>query len=169
MALANNGAGAGIRGLLFFAGTEIGYNLYGSMKSSPETTHFRAGGYEGGGAPERVMMLWVWLANAKVLIIAGIGSYIARSFYPLFGGILAGGLMHVAYKFALHCAHRDEKAGGLGRGSYFGKDDPQVPREVATPADYMVPPGNTAPKYPGAQAPASGESVPVLGVVHLRP
>jgi hypothetical protein len=142
-----NGVRRGVQGLLFFAGTEIGYNLYGSMKSSPETSHFRVAGMEGGGAPERVLMFWVWVANAKVLLIAGIGSVISRSVWPLIGGLVAGAGMHGAYRLAIAMGRRDRAAGGLGRGmpqrpDSYAAGRPQQPTRHRQAAVVIVPPGS---------------------------
>jgi hypothetical protein len=102
-----DGTKRALNGLLFLGGTEIGYNLYGSVNSSPQTTQLRIAGKEGGGAAEATLMRWVWIANVKVVLLTGITALIARNVWPILGGLVAGGGMHVLYRLAVRWGKQD--------------------------------------------------------------
>jgi hypothetical protein len=96
----------GIRGLLFFGGMEIGYNVGGQTCSAPQTTELRVAGKEGGGAAEETLWKWVWMANSKTLLFTTIVSLIARSWAPLLGGLVSVVDMHASYRYAVRCGKR---------------------------------------------------------------
>jgi hypothetical protein len=100
-----------LKALLFFGGLEIGYNIMGGTNSSPQTTELRTGGEEGGGAAERTLMKWVWLADCKTLLYTGLVSLIAGNPYAFFGGLIATVEMHSNYVYAKACGRRRKDAG----------------------------------------------------------
>src|SRR5207302_1753230 len=89
--------------ILFMGGVEIADNGYGSVCSSPQTTTLRVSGQEGGGATEETLFKWVWVANAKCLLLTGLGSLIARKWWPVLGGLASMIFMHACY---IHAARQ---------------------------------------------------------------
>lgn len=96
----------GINGLLFFGGLEIGYNVGGQTCSAPQTTELRVQGAEGGGAAEKTLWKWVWMANGKTLFWTTLVSFISRSWMPLLGGLVSIGDMHFSYRYAVSCGKK---------------------------------------------------------------
>lgn len=111
----------GIKGLLFFGGLEIGYNIGGQTLSSPQTTELRVAGAEGGGAAEGTLFKWVHMAAAKVLLFSTLVSIVARSPFPLLGGVVSIADTYASYHYAIRCGRRHSrgltKLGGRARGA----------------------------------------------------
>lgn len=124
--MAENGGvlGHGIKGLLFFGGLEIGYNVGGQTLSSPQTTELRVAGKEGGGAAESTLYKWVHLACGKTLLFCSLVSFVARSWYPLLGGLVSIADTYASYKYAIRCGHNHgrKSAGKIGRSAGAGAD-----------------------------------------------
>lgn len=97
-----------LSGALFLLGIDTAYNVYGGTNSSPQTTDVF-----GDRDPERVrsLMKYVWIGGAKVLAYTGIASYLARSWWPLAGGVIGGGAMHCLYLHARGQARKRNDGG----------------------------------------------------------
>lgn len=109
MALNMERAGAGV---LFLLGLDTSYNVASAGLSAPQTTELRTMGAEGGGANEATLMKWVWIANVKTLIYTGFSSILARSWWPLLGGVVVTVDIHGSYRYALACGRRSPTPGG---------------------------------------------------------
>src|SRR4051812_42737272 len=132
--------GHGIKGLLFFGGLEIGYNIGGQTLSSPQTTELRVAGKEGGGAAEATLFKWVHMAAAKVLVFSTLVSIVSRSIYPLLGGVVSIIDTYASYKYAIRCGrnHGSTTLGGRARGA--GAKSPAAGTVAAGDTDNLLSP-----------------------------
>lgn len=74
---------------------DLAYNLYSATNSSPQTTELFSG--------DRAKTLWKYVVIGHIQAVAlGIfGSILDRSWWPLFGTVTIGGVMHSMYRHAL--------------------------------------------------------------------
>lgn len=74
---------------------DLAYNLYSATNSSPQTTELFAG--------ERSETLWryVIIGHIQAVALGLFGSILDRSWWPLFGTVTIGGVMHGMYSYAL--------------------------------------------------------------------
>lgn len=129
--------GHGIKGLLFFGGLEIGYNIGGQTLSSPQTTELRVAGKEGGGAAERTLFKWVHMAAAKVLLFSTLVSIVSRSIYPLLGGIVSIVDTYASYKYAIRCG-RNHAGPKIGRSAGAGAASPPGDTDAILSPPFVV-------------------------------
>lgn len=85
----------GLAGALFLLGIDTAYNVYGGTNSSPQTTDVMTD-------PNRIsgLMKYVWIGGGKVVVYTGLASWLARSWWPLIGGLTGGIAMHCLYVHA---------------------------------------------------------------------
>lgn len=75
---------------------DLAYNLYSATNSSPQTTELFAG--------ERSKTLWkyVIIGHGQALVLGVFGSILDRSWWPLFGTVTIGAVMHGMYQHAVN-------------------------------------------------------------------
>src|SRR5215475_1856373 len=81
--------------IAFGVAADLVYNIYSATNSSPQTTELFA--------RDRADTLWkyVRLGAGQAAILVGIMAIRGRSIWPVIGGIVAGGAMHLMYSHAL--------------------------------------------------------------------
>ncbi len=134
----NGVVGHGIKGLLFFGGLEIGYNIGGQTLSSPQTTELRVAGKEGGGAAEQTLFKWVHMAAGKVILFSTLVSIVSRSIYPLLGGVVSIIDTYASYHYAIRCGRKHGgrnlgRSAGTGAGAGSGSSPPGDIDAIASP------------------------------------
>lgn len=94
----------GSRGTLFLLGADLAYTVYSGTNSSPQTTDVF-------GDEARIASLWkyVRIGAAKTLFYCTVAALLERSWWPLIGGGIAGGTMHMLYR---HAAAQARRRGG---------------------------------------------------------
>lgn len=95
MADNNTRVRAGTAAISFGIYADLAYNLYSATNSSPQTTELFAG--------ERSKTLWkyVLIGHGQAIGLGIFGSILDRSFWPLFGTLSIGAVMHGMYAHAL--------------------------------------------------------------------
>jgi hypothetical protein len=99
MADGGNGVLAGgMAAVLFAVYLDAGYNIMSATNSSPQTTELFAG--------DRADTLWKYVKMGDLQIAGAsiLGAFLAPAglrFFPLLGGGLAIGVMHLMYRHAL--------------------------------------------------------------------
>lgn len=75
---------------------DLAYNLYSATNSSPQTTELFAG--------EREKTLWkyVIIGHWQAFALGVFGSILDRSWWPLFGTLSIGAVMHGMYRHAVN-------------------------------------------------------------------
>lgn len=75
---------------------DLAYNLYSATNSSPQTTELFAG--------ERYNTLWkyVTIGHLQAFALGVFGSILDRSWWPLFGTVTIGAVMHGMYSHAVN-------------------------------------------------------------------
>jgi len=94
------GGGVGSPAALFGIWLAVGYDVYSSTNSSPQTTELFAS--------DRADTLWkyVRLGGVQVIALSAFASKIEGSPWPLIGGLTAAGIMHLMYMHALRAGQR---------------------------------------------------------------
>lgn len=103
----------GSRGVLFLLGADLAYTVYSGTNSSPQTTDVF-------GDEARIGSLWkyVRIGAIKTAFYCGIAAVLERSWWPLIGGGLAGGSMHLLYRHAAACARQRHGTTSQPAGSH---------------------------------------------------
>lgn len=82
---------------------DLAYNLYSATNSSPQTTELFAG--------ERSETLWkyVVIGHMQAIALGLFGSILDRSWWPLFGTVSIGAVMHGLYQHALVAGRKQKR------------------------------------------------------------
>lgn len=89
-----------ISALLFMVAVNEAMQVFGTFCSSPQTTELFA------KVREATLMKWVVVANVNAIAISGFASLLARSLWPLIGGLLVIAELHWLYKHAARVGKR---------------------------------------------------------------
>lgn len=82
---------------------DLAYNLYSATNSSPQTTELFAG--------EREKTLWkyVIIGHGQAFALGVFGSILDRSWWPLFGTVTIGAVMHGMYRHAVNAGKKQAR------------------------------------------------------------
>lgn len=105
-----SGSSRALAGVLFLAAVDAAYNAYGAINSSPQTTELFA------AERERTLMKYVWTAGGISMLLGFLGSWVARSLWPILGASLVVVMMHGLYRHAARCG-RDAAPAAAGAPS----------------------------------------------------